>query len=88
MKAAEGSSIAICISFSACTSVSSPLELLRRGEGSGMGRLKGTYAGYTWEGARCATDNNGETGGRSYSIANSAKTCTTKRTRRELIANC
>ena len=44
MKAAEGNSIAICISFSACTRVSSPLELLRRGEGSGMGRFSAMSA--------------------------------------------
>src|SRR5579863_4602435 len=38
--AAEGSRMAICISFSACTSVSRPLEILRGGWRSGMGRLK------------------------------------------------
>jgi len=44
INAAEGSRIAICISFSACTSVSIPLEVFERGLESGMGRLKGMEA--------------------------------------------
>src|ERR1700691_3530208 len=44
IKAAEGSRMAICISFSACTSVAIPPEFFGCGSRSGIGRLKGIEA--------------------------------------------